>query len=478
MIDEPVSRRRFLELLAGACAVAGGAGLGGILAACGDDRVGTNTTATMGPGETTTSTAPPRTTTVSTSPEMGRPLRIGVLTAKTGRLAMFGKADEWWMNYALEALPDGILGGDRKLRRIRFLTEDHRSAGDAAGEAAAALIAEGRVDILLCSGAASVVNAAAAQAEERECPCICDFVPWRPFILDRGGSLDTPFKWTYAHAYGFEDVSAAFVRTWQQLATNKKVALLFPDDNHAPLWTEGSGGLPHLADQAGYETVMPALYDVPSGDFAPLIEEFKKNGCEICAGHFATVDLVRFLKQARTLEFTPKIVSTAGALLFPQAVEAVGSAAVNVTAECFWQPSWPYSDSITRATAKTLAEDYAARTGEQWTIGIAQYAKFEWTVDVFRRVVDILDKEDTIARVRSTRLNTCLGLLDFTTPVGSHDPDRSRRPSENVYKAPVVACQWSKGSTYPFESRAVTGDVTLDLLSGGVVQPMTYEPAS
>lgn len=477
MIDQPVSRRRFLGLLASICALAGGGGLGGLLAACGKDQVATNTTATIAPGQTTTTTAAPTTTTVSTAPEMGRPLRIGVLTAKTGSLALFGKADAWWMEYALKALPQGILCGDRKLRQIRFLAEDHGSAGERSGDAAAKLIGDARVDILLCSGAANVVNAAASQAEARECPFICDYVPWRSFLFDRGGSPAKPFKWTYAHAFGFEDISTAFVRVWQQFPTNKKTGLLLPDDNYGRLWAEGTGGLPAGAVEAGYETVMPEPYPVPAGDFTASIEEFKKNGCEVCAGYFSTADLITFWKQAQQLEYRPKIVSVAGALLFPQAVDAVGSGAANMTAECLWQPTWPYSDSITGATAAELADDYAAETGEQWTIGIAQYAKFEWTVDVFRRVADILDKEDTIARVRTTRLNTCSGLIDFTAPVGLHDPDGSRRPSENVYKAPLVACQWSKGSTYSFEPRTVTTDARLELRVDGSVQPMVYESA-
>jgi branched-chain amino acid transport system substrate-binding protein len=480
MIDQPVTRRRFLALVAGACALAGGGALGGMLAACGKDQVATNTTATIAPGQTTTTTTAPRptTTTVSTMPEMGRPLRIGVLTAKTGRLALFGKADHWWMEYAAKAMPDGIICGDRKLRKIRFLTEDHGSAGSVSAQAAGELISEARVDLLMCSGAANVVNAAAAEAESRGCPFICDFVPWQSFLLDRGGSPARPFKWTYAHAYGPEDVSDVFVRVWQQLLTNKKVGLLFADDEHGRLLSEGSAGLPALAAEAGYEAVMPGPYAVPGGDFTLIIDEFMKQGCEVCAGDLTTADLATFWHQARQRGFKPTIVSVSGAMQFPQAVDVIGSSAGGMTAECLWQPTWPYTDSITGKTAAELARDYEARTGEQWTIGVAQYAKFEWAVDVFKRVVDIIDKEDTLARVRTTRLETCLGLIDFTAPVTSyHDPLKSRRPAENVYKAPVGACQWEPGKTYPFEPTLVATGGSLEIPLEGSLTPMAYEVA-
>jgi branched-chain amino acid transport system substrate-binding protein len=474
MIDLPVSRRRFLHLLGTACALVGGGSLSGILTGCGKNQVATNTTATIAAGQTTTTTEP-TTTTVSTTPEAGRPLRIGVLTAKTGHLALFGKADEWWMQYALAALPEGIVCGDHRIRKINFITADHGSTTETAKDAAAKLISDARVDLLMSSGASNVVNAAASQAEARECPFICDYVPWQPFILDRGGALDKPFKWTYAHAFGFEDISETFLRMWQQLLTNRKVGLLFPDDSHGRLWIDGSYGLPTTAADSGYEIVLPSLYAVPAGDFTAAIAEFKKNGCEICSAYMSTADLIRFWTQAKQLEFRPKVFSVAGAVLFPQAVDAIGSDATNMTAECLWQPRWPYSDSITGRTAQQLARDYTDATGEQWTIAIAQYSKFEWAVDVFKRVVDILDKEDTIARVRTTRLHTCLGLIDFTSPVGWRDPAKSRRPTENVYKAPVTGCQWVRGVTYTFEPTAVTSDADFELPIGGTVQPMAYQ---
>ncbi len=476
MIDQPVSRRRFLKILGSVCTLLGaGAWFGGSLAGCAGDQVAPNTTATIARGETTTSTTEHVTaTTVTTTVERGRPLRIGVVTAKSGRLALLGKADEWWMDFASKAVPDGILCGDRRLRQIAFYTEDSGSAADLSAQAATRLIREARVDLLMCSGASNVVGGAAAQAEALECPFICDFVAWRPFIFDRGGSFDQPFKWTYAHAFGIEDVIASFVDMWGRLATNTKLGVLLPDDNQGAYWTDSRDGLPAAAEKAGYECTFLGPYRVPRPDFAASIAEFKKNGCEICCGYLSPADLITFWDQARAQDYTPKIMSVVGGLLFRQTLEALGPSAVNMTAECLWQPNWPYSDSITGKTAQELADDYERKADEQWTIGVGQYAKFEWAVDVFKRVNDVLDKKDTIARVRTTRLETCMGLIDFTAPVASGDPSKSKRPAENVYKAPVAACQWVKSGIYGYEPRTVATGKNRDLPIGGVLQPMTY----
>ena len=476
MIDPPISRRRFLKLLGSACALSGlSAGLGGILSACDHGGLATNTTATIAAGEwTSTTQSTSTTTTVTSGPELGRPLRIGLVSAKTGALAQSGKADDWWSEYALAAMSDGLISGDGKSRQIKLLTEDNRSDAKAAAKAAVKLISEARVDILLCSGSPALVNAAADQAEARGCPCLADFLPWRSFVFDRGGALDKPFKWTYAYASGIEDLSGDFLQMWGQLPTNTSVGLVFADDAYGRQWTDASLGLPALATVAGYKCVLPALYSLPAGDFTPQLTELKKSGCEICCGAMSTGDFLAFWAQAKAREYQPKIVTIADALAFPQALEAVGLAGLGLTTGSLWQPDWPFRDSITGRSSADLAQDYVNKTGDQWTAAIGQYAKFEWAMDVFKRMVNVLDKEDVITRVRTTRLETCAGPIDFTASVGMWDPAGSRHPMENVCKAPVCGVQWVKGSTFPFEPKVTANESDPELPVSGSIEPMGY----
>ncbi len=84
-----VSRRQFLKVagLAGAT-VGAAAGLGGLLAACGEEAETTTTagaTTTTTAGATTTTTAA-ATTTVSTAAETGREVKLGFVTPTTGAL--------------------------------------------------------------------------------------------------------------------------------------------------------------------------------------------------------------------------------------------------------------------------------------------------------------------------------------------------------------------------------------------------------
>jgi branched-chain amino acid transport system substrate-binding protein len=479
-IEKAVSRRQFLRMVGRAGAVLGlGSGLGGLLAACDENEVVTNTTATLAPGQTTTTTTAPVTgttaTTVETSPEAGRPLRIGLVSAKTGPLALFGKADEWWVDLGSEAVREGIVCGDGKVRAVAFSVRDCRSDPSVAARMAAGLISDERVDLIMCSGSTEIVNGVAEQAETLGCPCLADFVQWQSFLFGRGGALDRPFTWTYAHAFGLEDVAANYLAMWRQLPTNKKVGLVLPDNTDGRIWADATTGLPPTAAAAGYECVVPGLYPVLSRDFTAYIAEFNENGCEICCCAMDTGNFVAFWRQARQQDFQPKIVTVAGGLLFPQALEAVGAGALNTTAECLWQPAWPYRDSLTGKSARELAEDYQTKTGDQWTAAIAQYAKFEWAVAVFKKARSIIDREHVIARVRTAKLETCCGPLDFTAPVVTGNSGKSMRPAQNVYKTPLGGAQWVRGAASAFEPTLVSSVNSPGLSAGGKIEPMVYQ---
>jgi branched-chain amino acid transport system substrate-binding protein len=458
-----------------------GAGFGGIFAAC-DDTEGTTTTAggtTTTAGETTTTTGVATTavassTTVSLGPEVGRDIKIGLVSPTTGPLALFGKADDWWTEFALTAQGDGFLCGDGKLHKFAFRRLDSRSDPDRAAQAAGELIAFYDVDIVTCSGSSDTVNPVADKAEALECPCICSFVPWESFASGRVVTPGGPPGWAYAHAIGLEDVMGNFMAMWEQLETNKKIGFILADDVDGRAWMDTIQGLSSTLEAAGYKYFLPDPYPVPTDDFAKHISAFTKEGCEICCGSMTTLDFSSFWKQAVQLDYKPEIVSIGKALLFPQTVEAIGDSARNITAEGLWQPDWAYRDSITGKTCRELAADYLAKTGEQWTVAIAQYAKFEWAVDAFKRVRNVDDKEDVVARIRTAKLDTCLGHIDFTAPVDTTDLNKSKRPVENVCKVPVGGAQWVKDAKFAYEPKMVTNVNSPGLPIGGKVQPMVY----
>lgn len=468
-----VSRREFLKLAGiGGATVAMGAGLGGLVAACG----GTATTTTAAPATTTTAagattTAGPVTT---AGPEAGRDIKLGLVSPKTGALASFALADDWWVDYANKAVPDGIVGGDGKKHKIVIVRADSQSDSNRAAQVAGDLINNDKVDMLLVSGSPDTVNPVADQAEANGTPCISNFVPWQPFFFGRKGTPDKPFKWTYTHAIGLEDIVGNFIAMWQQVTTNKKVGFLFANDADGAAWTDMTTGLPPAVKAAGYDYFLSDLYPVPTEDFTKYISDFKKNGCEIICGTIITPDFVNFWKQAVQQGLKPKVLTIGKALLFPQTLDAIGPIAYNATVEGVWKPTWPFKDSITGATCQQLADSYMAKTGGEWTAPIAQYAKFEWAVDIYKRAPNPDDKEGVVKAIQETKLDTCLGPIDFTAPVDMTDLNKSKHPVLNVYKVPVGGAQWVKGTKFTFEPTIVSNVNNPELQVEAKVQEMQY----
>lgn len=472
-MDKPISRREFLKLAGKVSAAVGlGAGLAGTVGGCSESDETAQTIATIVAGPTTTTTeAPATTTTVSTGPEIGRPLRLGLIAARTGPLALSGKAEAWAVDRVEGALAGGLLCGDGKLHEIRMMVQDSGSDPDQAARVAEELITLRRPDLLMSSGGRPAV-AVATVAEAMECPCLCNSVLWQEFVFGRGATVDTPFTWTYAHAIGLEDVVSNYLAMWAQVETNKKVGFAFTDDPQGPVVSDAAAGLPAAASAAGYEVVAPAPLPAGSGDWTSVIAEMKADGCEICCGWMSAADLVDLWKQARRLEYLPKVVTVGRALQFPHALEAMGRSARGMTAEGLWHPSWPYEDSITGSSARELAADYQIRTGDQWTAAIAHYGTLEWAVDVFKRTRDVSNKRAVMAAVRATDLATCLGPIRMSTSVDTTDTQRSRRPAENIYKAPVTGVQWVPGDGFDFEPVIVSNIGRGNLPVTADVQPM------
>ena len=63
-------------------------------------------------------------------------------------------------------------------------------------------------------------------------PCLSIDVPVEVFVFQRGGAPDKPFKWTYNLFWGLTEQAAVEVDMFNQVATNKKIGAMWP--NNAP----------------------------------------------------------------------------------------------------------------------------------------------------------------------------------------------------------------------------------------------------
>ena len=452
-IDKEVSRRDFLKIAGVAGAAVGlGAGLGGVISACGGTAATTTTaaaaTTTTAAGATTTTAAAAETTTTA-GVEAGRDIKIGVLTPLTGPLASFAKPDKWIVETVTKTIKDGVVCGDGKLHKFQFLVEDTQSSASRDSQVAGDLILNSKVDMILASSSPDNVNPAADQCEANGVPLLANFVPWQPFYLGRGATPDKPFKWTYMYHFGLEDAAEVRIGMWKQIQTNNKVGLLFPNDSDGSSWANAKTGFTPKVIAAGYAVSQPGLHDATAEDFTQQISEFKKNGCEILSGIETPPEFTNFWKEAIQQGLKPKVVTFGKALLFHETLVALGDSGLGLSDEVVWHPTFPYKSSLTGQTCQELADQYTTDTGQGWTEPIGQYGKFEWAIDVYKRMTNIDDKEQFPTVVQATKLDTINGPIDFTTPVKMG----TVHPVLNVFKIRIAAGQWVKstGGKWPYD---------------------------
>ncbi len=171
-------------------------------------------------------------------------------------------------------------------------------------------------------------------------------------------------------------------------------------------------------------------------------------------------DAKTFLTQARQQGLRPKVITLGKALLFPGAIEALGELGDGLTTEVWWSPSHPFTSSLTKQSAKALADTYEADAKRQWTqpIGFA-HALFEVAADVLKRSKSLAAK-DVRDAVAATDLSTVVGPVKWGGP----------GPFKNVSKTPLVLGQWGKGTKYKMELTIVNNEAAKNIPTGGTLR--------
>lgn len=388
-------------------------------------------------------------------------VKIGYVSPQTGPLAPFGEADKWVIEQMKAAFKDGIAIGGKK-HAVQIILKDSQSNPNRAGEVANDLVLKDKVSLVLTAGTPETANPVSDVCELNEVPCISSVVPWQPWFFGRKGDPAKGFNWTYHMFWGLEDVIANFTSGWKSVQTNKKVGGLFPNDGDGNAWGDKELGFPKPLAAQGFTLTDPGRFQNGTQDFSAQIAAFKKEGVEIVTGVVIPPDAKTFLTQARQQGFRPKVITLGKALLFPSAIEALGELGEGLSTEVWWSPSHPFTSSLTRQSAKALAEAYESSTRKQWTqpIGFA-HALFEVASDVLKRSKSTGAK-DVRDAVIASNLNTVVGPVKWG----------GQGPFKNVSKTPLVLGQWGKGKKYKVELTIVNNEAAMNIPTGGTLKLM------
>jgi branched-chain amino acid transport system substrate-binding protein len=391
----------------------------------------------------------------------GAKIRVGYVTPQTGPLAAFAEADSFIL--------DGFAATDAGAN-FEVIVKDSQSNPNRAAEVAQELIVDDEIDLMLVASTPETTNPVTTTCENEGVPVISTVAPWQPWFIGQQGNPGDPASWqpfnyAYHFFWGLEDVIAVFTNMWGQLETNKSVGGLFPNDGDGNAWGDPVVGFPPVLAQLGYTLTDPGRYQNLTDDFSAQINAFKQANVEIVTGVVIPPDFTTFWTQAKQQGFTPKIASIGKAILFPQAVEALGDTGQNLSSEVWWSPTHPFASSLTGQSAGDLAAGFTAATGRQWTqpIGFV-HALFEVAADAMGRVGDAGDADAVAAAIAATNLNTIVG------PVAWNGAGLPPFAAKNVAKTPLVGGQWRIRDGGGYDLVIVDNQTAPNIPTGGVME--------
>ena len=377
-----------------------------------------------------------------------RSLKIGYVSPETGVLAPFGDADSFVIETIRKKFQDGIMSGGAT-RPVEILVRDSQSSPNRCAEVTAGLIKSDRVDLVVVAGTPDTVNPVADQCEINQTPCVSTDAPWQPYFFSRGGNPAKGFDWTYHFFWGVDTMAEATCDEFDLLPNNKVAGMLMGNDVDGLAQADPVRGMPPVVKARGYTVVDPGRFDLNSADFSAQIAAFKKAQAEIVFGVIPLPTFSNFWAQAAQLGYYPKQVNFGQALLFPRALESLGPRGKYLTSIAWWTPAYPFKSSLTDQSAAQLCDQYEEVTKKEWTEALGfRHALYEVAVDVFKRVQNPESAASVIDAVRTTKLNTIVGPVQWQGP----PPNQwTIMPVKNVCTTPLAPAQWVPGKKWMYD---------------------------
>jgi branched-chain amino acid transport system substrate-binding protein len=198
-----------------------------------------------------------------------------------------------------------------------------------------------------------------------------------------------------------------------------------------------------------------------------LSANIKQADCEIITGAVLPADFATFWNQAGEKGFRPKVASIGKAVLFPEAVRALGRTGNNLSKEVWWSPNHPFKSSLNGMSAKQVARAYQQATGKQWTQPIGfTHALFEVAIDAMKRARSVADPKAIVNAIQSTKLETLVGQIHWD---GKNLPSFAQK---NIAKTPLVGGQWRLRDGSRYDIVIVDNKTAPQIPIAGKVEPI------
>jgi branched-chain amino acid transport system substrate-binding protein len=387
-------------------------------------------------------------------------VKIGLVGPRTGPLALFYEEMSYCIEHAKKTMHNKIaINGTT--HPLEIVAKDSQSNPNRASEVTQELILQDKVHIVTAFATPETVNPVSDQCEINGMPCVTNDDPLESYFFGRKGDPKKGFEWTYNFFFTGAGAIAANMAGWQRVPTNKKVGVLWANDDDGRTFAQV---MPPVFKKAGFTVIDPGRFDLPSSNYTSEITMFKAQNAEICFTVIPGPDFTVFWNQCAQQGYKPKTVQAGKVSEFPQGVYPFGDRANNFFSEVWWSKFHPFKSSLTGQSSMEFNNEYEQNAKQQGSMGLGfRHSLLEVPIAALKRAHNIDDAASIRDAIRDNSFDTIVGHIDFKTG-----------PFPNTSETKCVAGQWRKGKKWPLELVIVDNKFEPGVPVGGEPEVIRY----
>ena len=346
------------------------------------------------------------------------PIKIGVVLPFSGPHAKFGEIEKNSFLMGLEEInaAGGVKGGP-----LELLFEDDGSKFDRGRAAAEKLITQDKVMALTGGYSSPVAFAVASLAQRRRVP----------FLVTTGSADEiTEQGWDYVFRLSqpVSEYAKALLDFLREVVKPERIAVIY---ENSMFGQEGSKEFIDDVLDMDWKVVLNAGYEPGATDFKALLTQAKAARPDVVYMVSYVNEAARLMRQAKELDFNPKIFAGAAAgFTLPEFFRLAGDAAEYVVSASLWTPHVLYPG------AKDYAERYRKKFGHDTEYhGAEAYASVYVMADALKRATELSPGGIRDALLK-TNMMTAFGPVNFAS-YGNKQQQNS---------LPTYVVQWQKGT--------------------------------
>ncbi len=281
-------------------------------------------------------------------------ITFGASLQLTGSLANTGRYYKDAFQMAVDTInkAGGVKVGDTTYQ-LALKILDNQSDNNLAVRQYTQLLTQDKVDFLLGPYASGTVMVTSAVAEKYQVP-----------MIEGGGASGQIFSRGYKYIFGTLPAAGSYFRSTIDMMGKldpavKTIGLLYADDSFDTSVAEGTRA---LVDHAGMQVTVDERYSTDASDFSTVISQLKSKNPDavLVAGH--ETEVLNFIRQAKSLNFSPKLYSFTVGVPTADFRQALGSDANYAFGMTPWLPLASLKDAYFGDAAQ-FAAAYQQRFG-------------------------------------------------------------------------------------------------------------------